>query len=241
MAFILSKCKDSGVQIIDTSEYLSQSVLTVQGDAWYTYAESYTVNVLYKVDLNKNTTLVDYDIQEHNFDENNFPITNKSILYFKQDGLHQITQLLIPNRAWVERYRNILNNYFENIYYCDGTNIYDIEDNKVEITNLILECSNIYNKSKYTFTMDNLLNRFKEESLKVLQDNAKPLIRNVLWIGIDVIKYCLSQGWYFEAERRLQQIINCINSRNADNKDAHLKHCGCLKTQWMNNGTKSLH
>lgn len=240
MAFILSKCKNSGVQIIDTSEYLSQSVLTVQGDAWYTYAESFTVNVLYKVDLNKNTTLVDYAIEEHTFD-NEYPISNKSILEFQQDGLHQITQLIIPNKEWLETNRQLLDKYFENIYYCDGTNIYDINDNIIAIKDLTLDCSNILVKSKYTFTLDKILQRFKDESLKVLQEKAKPLIRNVLWIGIDVVKYCLSQGWYFEAERRLQQLINCINSSNANKLPPNLMHCGCLKTQWMNNGPKSLH
>lgn len=241
MAFILSKCKNSGVQIIDTSEYLSQSVLTVQGDAWYTYAESFTVNVLYKVDLNKNTTLIDYAIEEHTFSEDNIEIPNKSILEFKQDGLHQITQLIIPNKEWLETNKQFLNQYFENIYYCDGINIYDINDNIVDIKDLVIDCSNILNKSKYTFTLDKILQRFKEESIKVLTDKAKPLVRNVLWIGIDVVKYCLSQGWYFEAERRLQQVINCINSSNANQLPPNLMHCGCLKTQWMNNGPKSLH
>lgn len=237
MAFVLSKCQDYKLQIIDTSEYLNQSILTVQGDNWYTYDESFTVNILYKVDLDKKTSLVDYAIEEHNFTENNLPIPNKSIIQFKQDGLHQVTQLIIPNKVWLETNRQLLGNYFEHIYYCDGNAVYDINDNKVQVTDLVLECSNILNKSKYTFTLDRILQRFKEESLKVLQDKkVKPLIRNVLWVGIDVVKYCLSQGWYFEAERRLQQLINCINSGNTNNLPSHLTHCGCLKTQWMNLG-----
>lgn len=234
MAFILSKCKNSGVQIIDTSEYLPQSGFTVEGDAWYTYAESYTVNILYKVDLNKSVTLIDYAIEKHDFNESDIPIQNKSILEFNQDGLHQITQLIMPNREWLENNIQAVNQYFTNAYYCDGINVYDINNNIVNIKDLVLECSNINYKSKYTFVLDRIFQQFKEESLKVLQNKAKALIRNILWIGIDVIKYCLSQGWYFEAERRLQQLINCINTGKDNNMPSHLSHCGCLKTQWMN-------
>lgn len=235
MAFILSKYQCSGVQIIDTSEYLSEPAFTTEGNIWYTYDQSFTVNILYKVDLERNITLVDYAIEPHTIDDNGFPVTNKSVIEFTQDGLHQVTQLIIPNEEWVEIYGEEASQEFEHVYYCDGVKIYNLEGKAINITDLELECSNILTKSKYTFTIEQLLAKFKEESLKVLQDKkAKPLIRNILWIGIDVIKYCLSQGWYFEAERRLQQLINCISSAEAGNRNATMTYCGCLKTQWMN-------
>lgn len=244
MAFIINKISDkNGVTVTDTSQYLNQSVLTVTGSSRYTYAESFTLNILERVTYNKTITLVDYALEQHNF-EDDIPIPNKSELLFKDDGLHQVTQLIIPDKDWIDSNKKYLNQYFSNIYYSDGNSIYDIDDNKVNIEDLIIDNSNIMKCSMYTFSIYLLTEEFKSECVNVLENHVKPLKRNILWIAIDVIKYCLQQGNYFEAERRLQQVIECLGlliGSDLEKSKQQIRSCGCSHNNAYRNDTRSLY
>lgn len=237
--FKISKFGKYGIIIegleLDNNEYLPEDGVR-NSIRNYRYSDSVTVNLLYKVSSTNNKTYVTYDINTHN------NITDSSVFNLNSDGLYMISHIILPNKSWfdymMESNKSDLMNYTD-IVYSDGTKVYKYENNESieldikEILNLGYDTSTIVRNDKNTFIIyfiNECFSKICKDILNLLHTSrCKPdqdliFTRDLLWMGINVIKYNIEMLHLFEAQRVLEQITGCYFYCNDTIKS---KPCGC--------------
>ena len=142
-------------------------------------------------------------------------------------------------------------NGFTSVYFIDGEDVYKVnpvtrEIIKVEIEELLEinpEGSTIIKETKNTFSLCHLLECFYNickdllSKLCPINCNSKSsyqeliLNRDLIWMAINVIRYCIDLGQYYEAQRFLEQIQGCgtICRQYDVNKLKQAGGCGCSR------------
>lgn len=208
-----------------------QYILTYDWDNYvlgdYIYSDTITLNILTSLDSNGNENIYNYYINEHNNSEDSI------LIDIPKDGLYKITHIIIPTKQWFEKYSN--NNYdYNNIYYYDNGNIFDLNNKIVNINDILKEkeTTSVWFDSKLIFSSNNIrdcfykhANEFLKEycsNKKCFKDNFK--IFDVIWIGMHVIKYLLDLNRFFEAQYILEKLTKCSGiCQNKINKH----ECNC--------------
>lgn len=253
MAFKLCKKGNCGVTITDLNEYQIQSYLTRSSTIYYTFMQSASINTLSSINYEGESTLQAYKINTHYETDEHLPVPDESDLDFVVDGLYEVNHLILPTLEWYETYKTEVfgENGFTSVYFIDGEDVYKVnpvtrEIIKVEIEELLEinpKGSTIIKETKNTFSLCHLLECFYNickdllSKLCPINCNSKSsyqeliLNRDIMWMAINVIRYCIDLGQYYEAQRFLEQIQGCgtICRQYDINKLKQAGGCGCSR------------
>lgn len=251
MAFKLCKKGNCGVTITDLNdgEYQDVSILTTSGNIYYTYLESATVNTLSSINYEGESTVQVTEINKHYKTEDGVNVLDESNLDFAVDGLYEVNHIILPTMEWYQIYQTEVLNYFDSVYVVSGDQILklDVETREFNVVTIeeLLEVNptntTIIKETKNTFSLCHLLECFynicKDLLSKLCPINCRTkteyqdLIfnRDLIWMAINVIRYCIELGQYYEAQRILEQIQGCgtICAQYDKNKLRNAGGCGC--------------
>lgn len=239
---IFEICKTSACGITITGlEYEDHQYSGSLTQLGYRFEDCISVNVMIPVDQTGEEKEFTYSINKHDNiieveDETHY--VDKTEMEFPKDGLYRIIHLIIPTKAW----HNSLENpdIKKQIYLYDEDKFYKLsEENleEVELKEIIYANieSTAYQSDQHTFCLCKLQEcfyKFAREYFKKLCSNKclKSEIdnRDILWIGINTIKYLLELGRYFEAQGILETLTGCTGlckESTKSNKDNY--GCGC--------------
>lgn len=253
MAFKLCKKGNCGVIITDMNEYQSQSYFTKSSNIYYTFEQSASINTLTSINYEGETTLQVHEINKHYLTEDGVQVIDESQLDFKVDGLYEVNHIILPTLEWYETYKEEVFgvNGFTGVYFIDEDKIYKVhpitrEIEEVSIEQLLevnTEDTTIIKETKNTFSLCHLLECFYNICKDLLSKlcpvscNSKSqyqdliLNRDLIWMAINVIKYCLELGQYYEAQRFLEEIQGCgtICRQYDVDKLKQAGGCGCSR------------
>lgn len=254
MAFKLCKKGDCGITVTDlnSGEYQNISVLTTSGNIYYTFPESATINILSSINYEGEYTIEASEINPHYQTEDGLDVPDESELSYGIDGLYQVDHLILPTIEWYENYQSDVLNYFSLVYVIDNGRVLKLNNATKTFNEITLEellevnttGTTIIKESKNTFSLCHLLDCFYNLCKDLLSklcplSNCKGkseyadliLNRDMIWMAINVIKYCIELGQYYEAQRILEQISGCgtICYKYDKSKAKNNRGCGCSR------------
>ena len=229
----------------DADQYLDQPQVSIRN---YTFEHTVTVNVLHSIDSKENMVMDQFSIVPHT----DIDIDNITI---EKDGLKQIDHYIVPNEEWIDYVIQMdptsLDNYSlvyyfnkqdESFYkYHQGSSV-KVEPKEVFEVNT--DTTTLIKTSVNTFQICHLEECFFKICLYLLEnmpctdpcfnDKMKGfageiLNRDIIWMAINVIKYCLQLGQYHRAQTILEQIETCwgICKQLNKNNSSNYSGCGC--------------
>lgn len=236
MAFKICKKGTCGLTVTDLNDedYQIVSMINTSGLIYYTFEESSTINALVSISYNDERVIRATDITTHSVVVNDQTgettnVTDESEFEFEVDGLHSIYHIIVPTAEYVEKYRSQLYTYFPNgVYFTDNGKVYflnsdlEVEDAEIEtLFDINTEGTTIIREEKNTFSLCNLEKCFAGICKALLSDlcpekcdtrdkySQQIYNRDLVWMAINVIKYCIELGQYYEAQRYLELINGC--------------------------------
>lgn len=244
-------CKNGacGIQVIglerDSNQYLEEPQVSIRN---YTFEQTITLNVVLAVDSKENKTREYYSIVPHidiDIDE----------ITMEADGLKQIDHYIIPTKEWfdyvLERDISSLDEYSivyffntidEKFYkYLNGI-ITEVELD--EILEVNSDSTTMIKNSVNIFQLCHLEECFFKLCMYLLENmpctdpcftekikgfKGEILNRDIIWMALNAIKYCIEQGQFFRAQAILEQIETCwgICGRLNNNILSNYTGCGC--------------
>lgn len=244
-------CKNGtcGVQVKglerDADQYLDQPQVSIRN---YTFEHTVTVNVLYSIDSKENIVMDQFSIVPHT----DIDIDN---ITMEKDGLKQIDHYIIPNEEWIDyviqmdptsldSYSLIyyFNKQDESFYkYNQGSSV-KVEPKEVFEVNT--DTTTLVKTSVNTFQICHLEECFFKICVYLLENMpctdpcfndkmkgfaGEVLNRDIIWMAINVIKYCLQLEQYYRAQSILEQIETCwgICKQLNKNNSSNYSGCGC--------------
>lgn len=227
----------------DSDQYLDEEQISIRN---YTFEQTITLNVLYSIDSKENQTRDSYSIVPHtDIDEDEITM--------ETDGLKQIDHFIIPTNLWfnyvAERDLNAFNDY--SIVY-----FFNIEDEKFykyisglitevsidEIIEVNTEGTTLVKTSVNTFQLCHLEECFFQLCLYLLNNmpcsdpcldvkakgfKGEILNRDIIWMAINAIKYCIDLGQFYRAQALLEQIETCWGICKNLNNNLYSSYSGC--------------
>jgi hypothetical protein len=201
----------------------------------YKFSETVTLNLLLKLDQLGN---IDSKNSQYEIIDHEDLCVDVSIFNMPLDGVYKIIHCIIPTTKWLETTSADPSAVPSNIIYFDGKN-FIFEKKIVSLDNFAdlvdLEDSTIISSSKLTFNMCNMIecynktNQFIFDGLlggcRTNEIKGKEYNRDLIFMGLNVIKYNLERGDYFTAQRTLDRLITC-NSL-CDPKILKYNDCDC--------------
>lgn len=206
----------------------------------YKYTDCVTINLVQRITTNGLITFNTY------FNKHDIWL-DESIVDLPQDGLYQITHIVLPTTIWLE---NILKTNpdflkeYESIFVSDGNKIYQYVDQQLQevspelIAEININKTTISRGKNNTFSIWNLQNCYIQLCSLILQQNPlkckkqmdSEIIfnRDIAWMTINMIKYYLGFGQIYEAQRILEQINYCNGiCKQPKYKSKYQNNCGC--------------
>ena len=219
--FEICKTKACGITITGL-EYEDHQYSDSLTQTKYRFIDCVTVNMMIPVNqigeegdityiINKHDNIVEVDSETHYLD--------KTEMEFPKDGLYRIVHMIIPTKTWYDSLDNP--NFSKHIYLYNENKFYKLSDRvlqEIELKEILYANieSTAYQDSQYTFCTCRLQECFykfcREYFAKVCsnkcisQDISN---RDILWIGINTIKYLLDLGKYYEAQGVLESLTGC--------------------------------
>lgn len=235
----------------DNDEYLDETEDIIISTRNYAYSQCTTINVLISITSDNTETLQDYSIVEHTID-----CIDESDMIMPIDGLFQISHIIIPNKLWLdyvlEKDSSALDAYNLIIYYDSGQFYKYTKESVTEITideilkvdatppTDVRETTNtVIRSDKNTFCLCHINDCFYKlcKSLlgslpgkcynKVEDIKLNIYNRDIIWMSINVIKYLIELSQYYEAQRILEDILQCGNLCKNVNVISGGYNCGC--------------
>lgn len=225
----------------DNDQYLDEPQISIRN---YTFEHTITLNSVIAIDSKENETRESYSIVPHtdiDIDE----------ITMDKDGLKQIDHYIIPNGDWfdyvMERDESAFDDY-SIVYYFRDDKFYkyhqgiSTEVSINEILEVNPENTTIIKTSVNTFQMCHLEKCFFKLCMYLLEnmpcsdpcfvDKMKGfkqdiLNRDIVWMAINAIKYCIEQGQFFRAQAILEQIETCWGICKEVNKNLSSNYTGC--------------
>lgn len=208
----------------------------------FNFEDFATLDLLVKVDSRENKTLADAGVFEHN--EETCP--DKVILPFHGDGLYLVMHIILPTVAGLSKFSDL--SKYTNIYTYQNYKIYkvlgkteqewDLEeldslDELVELnyTDKVLA----FEDDVFVFNLCGLRKCFFDITKKILAnlctnkcstENVK--YRDLVWMALNCIQYCIDVGNFYEAQRILEKITTCNGiCQDAVQANNSNSSCGC--------------
>lgn len=247
--FTICKKGTCGIQVKglerDSDQYLDESQVSKRN---YTFEHTVTLNVVTGLDSKENETFEQYSVVPHidiDIDE----------LTIDTDGLKRVDHYIVPTNEWlnyvIERGIESLDSYSV-VYYFNlpdeqfykyhlgeitKVEIDEITQVNTEDTTLIKGSLNIFQTCHLEecfyrickYLLENMpcndpcfsdkMKGFKEEILN----------RDIVWMALNVIKYCIEQQKFFKAQYIIEQMETCWGiCRDLDNvSSSNYSGCGC--------------
>lgn len=127
-----------------------------------------------------------------------------------------------------------------NIIYYNGENVVDLEGNVIENLDSLVNLnvvSTVHQLSSDTFLIGNLYKCLINISLQQLdacidrcfteKDDHLSYIRNIVWMGINAIKYLVDQEHLSKAQQILERLNACPGLCNNPKPKLNSNSCGC--------------
>lgn len=227
----------------DSDQYLDEPQVSIRN---YTFEQTITLNVLYSIDSKENIERNSYSIVPHtDIDIDDIEVST--------DGLKQIDHFIIPTQQWFEYVIDLdpaSMDIYSLVYYfnTDNEKFYkyvnggSVEVPIEEILEVNTEATTLVKVSMNTFQICHLEECFFKLCLYLLENmpctdpcftdkargfKAEILNRDIIWMAINVIKYCLQLGQYHRAQAILEQIETCWGICKQLNKNISSKYSGC--------------
>lgn len=224
---------------METDEYLPE-------DAWvnsyynFKYSDCITINIIQRITTQEDSVYTTI-FNRHDI------LLDESIVELPQDGLYGITHIILPTVDWLKTTIQDDPTFIEEysgVYVTDGIKIYKYLDGQYleispdDILNIPTDKTTISKASNYTFSIWKLQECyillcntiFSSGMLKCSKyiDSNLTMKRDIAWMTINVIKYYLSFGQLYEAQRVLEEINYCQGlCGNLPNTYKNSFDCGC--------------
>ena len=198
----------------------------------YTFEDSATLNLLFKLDSEENQELSDAAFCEHVKSDYTF-------VTLTDDGLYKVSHIIIPTVD----YLNTINTHELTVWgYKNGKLYKKIKGTTTWVESSVKEVSeaNIPGFIKdevYTFTLSNLKDCFAKICEELLCDlcdgcykdkNTQAILnRDLVWMAINCIEYALEEGNFFLAQKLLERISTCSGPCSSKQNGCKHKHGGC--------------
>lgn len=209
----------------------------------FSYDDAATLDILIKVDSKENETVVDAAFCEHTF-EGEEPNDDYVQLQFPSDGLYKVVHIILPTLEYIQNHSDIINNYTTIYCYYNGK-VYKVNNagiaEELETIEELIEINYTeeilaFYEDVYTFNLCNLKKCFYNIVSKILNNLCSDkcakqdiLSRDLVWMALNAIQYCLDVGNFFEAQRVLEKVTSCngVCPPESDIKNNKLNNCGC--------------
>ena len=237
----------------DSNEYLIEGTSVWPSIRNYYYNESVTINTLTSSTSHATETFEEFNVVDHATS----PI-DSSVFNLSKDGLYEISHIILPTQVWLTNiiaHGDILSDSYKSVYYYNTdtlkfylynngvsteVTIQDILASDPAPTNPSALTTTVIRGDKNTFIMCYITECFNNVCKDLLGKlpytcNKNKLAdaiynRDILWMGINVIKYCLDLSQLYEAQRFLEELnrcgILCASSTELTNL---FTGCGCNK------------
>lgn len=247
--FNICKKGTCGIQVSglerDSDYYLDEEQVSFRN---YTFTQTATINVVTSISSDETETLESYSLVPHT----DLDIDNITL---EKDGLKRVDHIIIPTQEWLnyvlERDVTALDAYTNGIYFIgaeDKFYKYSLgqftEVPIEEILEINQENTTLIKTSLHTFELCHLEECFFKLCMYLLEnmpctdpcfnDKMKGfageiLNRDIIWMALNAIKYCIEQQQFFRAQKILERVETCWGiCRDLDNVNStQYKGCGC--------------
>lgn len=257
--FKLGKFGPCGVKVIglelDNDEYLSEDNVIISTRN-YTYNQSVTINILKSVNYQQEEVLQTFQVLSHQYDcldesEMIMKVDGlHTIIHMILPTQDWLSNILLHAPEALEAYYGVyyydtVNDQFMKFVdgYAEKTSLEEIlEINAIPPLTVDELTTTIIRSEQNTFQLCHLMDCFYKIYKNLLKaypvkcpdktDELKQLqyYRDIIWMGINTIKYLLERGQYFEAQRILEELTYCGSiCNNIDNVKKVNSGCGCSK------------
>lgn len=230
--------KDSGWYLISESD----------GFRDYTFEQTATLNIVIAIDSNENETIESYSLVPHtdlDIDE----------ITLDKDGLKRVEHIIIPTRSWLDYIIDIgsqvLDSYTNGVYFLGNDDkFYKLfhgvtkEVTLKEILEVNQENTTLIKISLHTFELCHLEQCFFKLCMYLLENmpcsdpcfdskvkgfTSEILNRDIIWMALNAIKYCIEQQQFYRAQQILERIETCWGiCKDLENiNSTQYKGCGC--------------
>ena len=229
----------------DSNQYLTD--VTTTSIRNYTFLQTVSINAITSIKADLTETLDVYGVVNHitdTVDTSNFEMST--------DGLYRVTHIILPTNEWLldAISKNGISLYTLIYYYNTTDKLFYkyISGTSTEVTIDELLAVNptstntIIRTDKNTFCTCRLNQCFYNlcKSLfgilpskcanKVDENKSMIYNRDIIWMAINIIKYLIEQGQYYEAQRILEEVTQCGSICNNIVVDKNSGGgCGCSK------------
>lgn len=190
----------------------------------YTFAESITLDAITGISSEETETYETSEVVPHTD-------VDSTVFELKHDGLYKITHIIIPTVSWLTKAKSLDPDslkLYTSIYYFDSTtekwyqyNV-DTQTSQEVTVSQILEVndtgSTLIRSDSYTFNLCYLTKCNADLSIKILTDSTlcydngyqyNRFLRDMIWMGMNVIKYYLESNLYIQAQAVLEKMTGC--------------------------------
>ena len=247
--FSICKKGTCGIQVSglerDSEWYLEQEQVSFRD---YTFEQTVTINAVIAIASDESETLESYSLVPH---------TDIDIddITLEKDGLKRVEHILIPTQEWLNYVIQMdplsLDLYSNGVYFIgeeDKFYKYYLGQFTEVTINEILEINQtnttLIKTSLHTFELCHLEECFFKLCMYLLENmpctdpcfNEKMkgfageiLNRDIIWMVLNAIKYCIEQQQFFRAQKLLERVETCWGiCRDLDNiNSTQYKGCGC--------------
>lgn len=216
------------LEIKDITTYKESDPLDLTG---YVQDSVYIINILKYIDGE------DDSIQEYKITKPSESVT----FSFGKDGLYEIDHLVLPNSTYVEKNAGTLSGKGD-FYYTDGKVIYRYGNSESVDIKILSEgnLGGVFKTYKNTFSLCNLRECYYNISKKILNEicplncskdqySEDIFNRDLIWMALNVIQYCLEKGDYSRALSFLKQIEGCGTICSQATTTKQKSDCGCSR------------
>lgn len=247
--FNICKKGTCGIQVSglerDSDQYLEQKQVSFRN---YTFEQTATINIVVAISSDETETLESYSLVPHtdiDIDE----------ITLEKDGLKRIEHIIIPTDTWFNYVREMdesaLDTYENGVYILGRDDKFlkykhgqFTEVSIEEILEINQEDTTLIKASLHTFELCHLEECFFKLCMYLLDNmpcldpcfNEKMrgfsgdiLNRDIIWMVLNAIKYCIEQQQFFRAQKLLERVETCWGiCRDLDNiNSTQYKGCGC--------------
>lgn len=229
------------VQIIDYTvefgEYLPEDLDFVLPRYYnFKYSDTVTINVLRYIS-SENEEIIDtiYSCHDTESDSVRLPLP--------KDGYYMVDHIILPTYEWYQKVKDEDLSEYRNIYFTAHNRLYKVVNEVIEeveieeVINVNPEKTTISCEHYQVFSLDRLKHCFvsaaRDEMAKFAKNTCNTgtntFNRDFVWMTLNVIKYLLEWGQYYEAQLVLEDLACYDFCPNEGNFKFRGKPCGCKK------------
>lgn len=244
-------CRIVVTGIEDREELYSPEFSTEVGE--FSYLDTVTINGLLKVNSKDEETLEEIKIFDHSQEEIDgilYNVTDECTFKLEEDGLYRVIHVILPLKEWIDKFIEAGEEIpYEFIYVWDGIKVLKYEEGEYhnvsyeelfehltgekteENTNIAHTCQETFSVCRTERCYFNIASKLLHEycPMHCNLDGVRDLIykRDLLWMALNVVKYLLEKSAFLEAQRIIEQFLECNDFCRDGLKRKGGADCGC--------------